>query len=56
MSEGHFRVSMDELQETGEQLGSVADHVEDHNGHGHSRQPQLTSPQRVVSSSRRGGM
>ena len=44
-------VTQHQLQDGGNYLGSVADHVEQHYAHGHSRQPQLSPPQRIMTSS-----
>ena len=38
-------VTQHQLQDGGNYLGSVADHVEQHYAHGHSRQPKLSPPQ-----------
>ena len=44
-------VTQHQLQDGGNYLGSVADHVEQHYAHGHSSQPQLSPPQRIMTSS-----
>ena len=44
-------VTQHQLQDGGNYLGSVADHVEQHYAHGHSRQPKLSPPKRIMTSS-----